>query len=549
MRLLSRLSIILFAGFIATSRSHAAEGDVVKITFNGASASVSIPTTITNMVKADVDGAFVTITSATTTEEYIYDVSGSTTNGGLVINGNYKLTLQLSGVDIHNRNGAAIDVECGKRIAVKLADGTENVLSDSENGIQKSALYFSGHPEFDGSGSLTVTGNTKHAISAKEYLQIKKTFGGVINVLSAVSDGIHCGKGKVNNENNYFQMSAGTINISGVGGDCIDSDDFGTMTIKGGNLNLTVSDGNRGLKCDSIFTMEGGHIDMNVTGVDADGIRSCYTANFLGGTLNLTVAGNGSKGIKAKEGDATVLNGGSALFAGTDIDIAVKGSDYADPLSGEVSKCMGISVDKDMTQTAGDIKVYLESEKGKSYNVKGELVRTGGTFTTIGSVFSVNPADFQYDMTAYVLAAVDGNVIDDYSHYQMAALNEDACCGVATFNSVGNYTYGYLRIYSNETAAPVSFSMYDMMEGRYYKSEDVVTFSSDATVGRPSAPMIVNMIPQLTQEEEDFILSVTDVTEYPYAIYSIEGIRLPALQRGVNILHMSNGTVRKVFVK
>ena len=53
-------------------------------------------------------------------------------------------------------------------------------------------------------------------------------------MLGAVSDGIHCGKGKVNNEHNYFLMRGGNVNILNVSGDGIDSDDFGTVNIEGG---------------------------------------------------------------------------------------------------------------------------------------------------------------------------------------------------------------------------------------------------------------------------------------------------------------------------
>lgn len=549
MKRISRLCIGFCFTILSSLALRAAENDVVKVVFKGTEASVTIPSSISTAVSAEVSGAMVTINSSTTTEEYIYDISGTTSNGGLVINGNYKLTLRLSGVEIHNPQGPAIDVECGKRIAVLLAEGSENVLSDSEAGVHKAAMYFTGHPEFDGNGTLAVSGNTKHAISAKEYLQLKKTFAGTITIPHAVSDGIHCGKGKVNNANNYFQMSSGTVCISGVGGDCIDSDDYGTMTIKGGDLHLTVSDGNRGLKCDSIFTMEGGNMDINVAGKDADGVRSCYMANFLGGSLHLMVSGDGSKGIKAKEDDATVLGGGFVTFAGTDIDITVSGGDYTDPMTGDVSKCMGISVDKDMTQTDGDITITLESENGKTHNVKGKTIRTGGSFTTTGEVFAVNPSEFQYDMTAYVLAAVGGVTINDYSHYQLAAIEDGKCCGVATFNSVGGSVYGYLRIYSNNTAEKIYFRMYDMVEGRYYMSEEAATFSPDITLGRPSAPEIINMVPLLTQEEEDSIDVSMAENASPASIYNIGGFRVPVLQRGVNILHMSDGSVRKVVVR
>ncbi|MBR5698764.1 MAG: carbohydrate-binding domain-containing protein, partial [Prevotella sp.] len=195
------LSITVFIAF-ALSSLHAAEGDVITITYANESANVDIPESLTGIVMPNVNGAHVVLQSTTTTEEYIYHVSGNTYDGSLTITGAYKLTLQLAGVSIHSTRGAAIDIETGKRVAVVLEEGTVNTLSDCSNGAQKAALYFSGHPEFEGPGTLNVTGNTKHAISAKEELELKTTTG-TINVLGAADgDGIHCGKGKMANEHN-----------------------------------------------------------------------------------------------------------------------------------------------------------------------------------------------------------------------------------------------------------------------------------------------------------------------------------------------------------
>ncbi len=188
-------------------------------------------------------------------------------------------------MNIRSSKGAAIDIACGKRVAVELAEGTDNVLEDSESGTQKAAMYFSGHPEFQGGGTLTVRGNSAHAISAKEYLQLKKSVG-TINILGAVKDGIHCGKGKVTawdeemllNENEFFLCNGGVVNIGNVGGDCIDAGDYGCMLIKGGQLNLSVTATDAcGLKAVNTFIMEDGNINMDVSGNLSDGI---YVSNF-----------------------------------------------------------------------------------------------------------------------------------------------------------------------------------------------------------------------------------------------------------------------------
>ena len=48
----------------------------------------------------------------------------------------------FNGVDIKSNRGAALNVACGKRIAVELVDGTVNTFEDAEGVTQKAAMYF-----------------------------------------------------------------------------------------------------------------------------------------------------------------------------------------------------------------------------------------------------------------------------------------------------------------------------------------------------------------------------------------------------------------------
>ena len=384
---MKRFSFLTCLFVMLSMVAKAAEGDVIKVVFDGSSASVTIPATAA--VTSTISNGYVTLRSTSTAEEYVYDIYGSTTDGGLTITGNYKLTLKLNGVSITSTKGAAIDVECGKRIGVVLVEGTESILADCVNGSQKGAFYTTGHAEFSGSGTLNVTGNTKHAICAKEYLQIKKSVG-TINVLSAVSDGIHCGKGKEKNENNYFQMNGGTLNISNTGSDCIDSDDYGTILIKGGTLNLTVSatDGD-GIKADSILTITDGTINIDVTGESSSAIKSDWLTYIPGGKITINVTGNGSKGIKGNlQTVKTVNNGGSVTFSdSTDVTIIVSGSSIFEGT--DETKCMGLSVDANLTHTGGSVYILAKGGESYTYSVKGTESTTTGFVAEYESSSSV----------------------------------------------------------------------------------------------------------------------------------------------------------------
>ena len=488
----------------------------IEITYNGTSATVSIPDDVEGVTSV-VNGANVTILSTTTATEYTYRVSGTSADGSLVINGNYKLTLQLAGLQLTNAHGGAvIDVECGKRIAVELVDKTVNTLADVA-GSQKAALYFKGHPEFEGSGTLNITGNAKHAIAAKEYLELKSSTG-IINVLGAVSDGIHCGKAKVNDENNYFLMKGGMVNIRNVGGDGIDSDDYGVLSILGGSVSLNVGDGATGLKADSTVTIGDALVNIVVTGTDSEGIRARHTVNINGGKTTILVTGNGSKGIKGKrytsaDAGATVVDGGYVNISGGETIIHALAANYIDVLTGDTAKCIGISTDADFTQSGGSIALTAMGAEAKPYNVKGNEMRTGGTLTVNRSPWQSNVYDYQYDMTAYIAVSRDGTPLIDYSNVAVGAFIGSQCVGSALFTSAG---FGTLRVRSNSTAAQgVTFRLHDYTTGQTYSltPSQNVTFQPDTSIGQPSAPLMLSYTGALKGDVNgDGIVNVTDIT-------------------------------------
>ena len=489
--------------------------DVIEIVYNGSTATVN-SNGITDVVPT-VNGANVTITSKTTTKEYTYQVKGASADGSLTINGDYKLTLQLAGVTLTNAHGgAAIDVECGKRIAVELADGTINTLTDAADGGQKAAFYFKGHVEFKGSGTLNVTGKTKHAISAKEYIELKSTTG-TINVLGAVSDGIHCGKGKVNNENNYFRMKGGIVNIINVGGDGVDSDDYGVIQIEGGAISLNISDDATGLKADSTVTIKDGLVNISVNGDDSKGIRANHTINILGGKTTIIVEGDGSKGIKAKRDEDNVLNGGYLNISGGELSIQCIGGNLT--TGTETTKCVAISVDADLKQTAGDVNITVLGAEALGCTVDGNKTHTGGTFNIRQVPWQIKTKDYQYDMTVYATVSVDDVVLTDYSDITVGAFIGDECVGYGIFEEEG---YGVIRIRSNDNSAqPVTFKLYQFssQSENLLTPSQTVTFQANANVGEPSNPIVLSCSMKLEGDANDD--GEVNVADVDYVIESI----------------------------
>lgn len=322
--------------------------DKVVIRYNGNNATVSVPSSVSG-VTYSVSGAHVALTSTNVTDELEYVLEGKSSAGSFTYTGSYKCKFYLNSLDLTSNQGAAIDLQCGKRIELILPEGTQNTLCDAPGGTQKAALYCKGHLEIEGAGSLTLTGRTKHALSSKEYLQLKRTTGAV-TVLAAESDGFHCGQ--------YFQMNGGTVDIANVKGDGIQAEitndpldeKNGQMIIKGGQLNLDIAAADvKGLKCDNDLTISGGRI-------------------------TIAVSGAGSKGI-GTDGNMVVDETDNP----TDINITATGGVYTDPIYWTTSKCMGIKVDLNLTVSAGRITVVNTGEKSKGIKVDGTYYARGGT--------------------------------------------------------------------------------------------------------------------------------------------------------------------------
>lgn len=495
--LMKRLTILAFA-LLSVIVSNA---QTIDITYSGSSAVVNIPAGVTDVIPT-ISGAHVSIASTTTTTEYTYHVKGTTTNGSLTISGNYKMTLKLDGVNIKSANGAAIDIECGKRIAVVLANGTENTLEDCAGGTQKAAMYFAGHPEFEGGGMLNVTGNTAHAISAKEYLQLKKGMG-TINILGAVKDGIHCGKGKVSawdetmisNENEFFFCNGGVVNISNVGGDCIDAGDYGCVYIKGGSINLDITAPDAcGIKCKNTFIMDGGFINIDISGQDSDGIKFSNNARFNKGTVDIYVSGNGSKGIKGNLDNILYPKCANATIgADADISIIACGANVTKKENPEdPSHCVALSIDGNLS-VAGVDNVHIIAAGGIARALTCDGTCTGNMVLK-EYLWYAHPNNFKNSMSVY--AIVKDFAPEDYEGYEIGAFVGDECRGTLSYYAEG---YGYMRVYSNDgEAGKLTFKAYNRETGEIKEfGNDEVVLRNDGMAGTPAEPIVLRFDSEL----------------------------------------------------
>lgn len=299
--------------------------DTIIITYDGATASVSaLP--LDGSITATVNGADVVINNTVLDREITTILRGQSDSGSLLYSGDYKTTVVLDGVSLKGSTAEAINIKCGKRIALTLADGTINTLEDATtDGGQKAAFYTKGHLEVSGTGALTLTGNIKHGLASKEYLQMKKSVG-TISIASAAGDGIHAGQ--------YYQQNGGVVNIDKIGGDGVQAEATGDegdeldgqMIIKGGTLNITTSATDvSALKSDSLLTVTGGTFVLNTSGAAGKAIKSKQELSVSGG--NFTVTQSGKAIVEAGDlGYVCALKGSDVSITGGNFTINTTGA-------------------------------------------------------------------------------------------------------------------------------------------------------------------------------------------------------------------------------
>lgn len=367
--------------------------NAVSVVYNGTTAQVMVAGNIAQFITPTVSGAHVNIVqSENVADEITYTLSGSSNDGEFYMSGSYKATVELNGLTLTNANpvtsGAAVHIQDGKRIKVKVVTGTTNTLTDAASGSQKGCLYIKGHAEFAQKGTLNIIGNVKHGIKTGEYMTLKNAN---VNITSAVGDGISCSQ--------YFLMESGAVSICGTGDDGIQCDldgdtstgvttdheeeDSGNIYILGGTIDVNVTaTAAKGIKAEGDMQISGGTITVKTTGNgewDSDdeetkaacGLTCDGDMTISGGKITLTSIGSGGKGMKC-DGLLTISDG--------TIDVVTSGGLYYNNGTTENTNYTGDTdrISSNYYSSPKGIKAGLKTQSGSSYTYSGGIDITGG---------------------------------------------------------------------------------------------------------------------------------------------------------------------------
>lgn len=412
------------SGYFTSNDQNTAWTAATTITLSGDTATVS------------GSGAYVSGGSVTIASAGYYDVTGTLTDGSLIVDAgkNAKVFLRLNGVTITCSDDAAIRVDQADKVFLTLAEGTENTVTSGETYSEAAladktdgAIFAHDDLTINGSGALTVTAAYKHGIAANDSLRIT---GGKITV-TAPADTVHV--------NDSLHITGAAITLS-AGDDAIHSDT--SVAILGGSL--TVNTCNEGIEAPEILvedgavtvtstddginacgtetsdgslpgvTINGGTVTLlNPSGRDADGIDSNGNIDINGGLVYISLVGDGGNcalDYGSENGGACRINGGTVVACGGSTMLETMSENSAQPSILYAGTTQAAGTEITLQDSSGEtLLTYAAPNSFSAVLVSCPEMATGNTYTlTLGDTAQEIPLT-QVATTYGVSGGMDGD--------------------------------------------------------------------------------------------------------------------------------------------
>lgn len=321
----------------------------------------------------EADGVKVSGSTVTITEAGTYVLSGTLTDGQIIIDAGDEddVRLVLENASITCTTTAPIYAKNADKVIISLPENTESTVTDTVTGTDgndalTAAIFAKCDLSVNGTGTLNVNANANDGITSEDKLKIT---GGVLNITSA-DDGL-VGKDAV-------LIKDGTVHIT-ASGDGIKSTkseaDKGYVYIGGGTVNITAEQD--GIQAETSVLISAGEVNVTAGG-GANGEQKTGNAMFDGAQSTTTDETLSTKGIKAEA--ALDITGGTVT-----VDSADDGLHTDNTLTIEdgtivvEESCEGLEA-IDLTINGGTIDVTASDD---GLNAAGSAV--DGGFGTVGA--------------------------------------------------------------------------------------------------------------------------------------------------------------------
>lgn len=295
-----------------------------------------------NKITCDSKNVTVKDNTVTITDEGTYLLTGTLTNGRIVVDAKDtdKIQIVLNGVNINCDTTAPLYIKQADKVFVTLAEKSDNTLSNKsefvavdDNNID-SVVFSKDDITFNGTGKLTVNAKYGHGIVSKddlvftggEYTVTAQNHAMTANdsmkiangtfTLSSGKDGLHA-ENTEDVENGVIYIESGSLNITS-DGDGIDAS--ATVDIVNGTINITSGGGSENAQVKQEEMFGRGGFDPNATTTtdtettSAKGIKSTGDMNITGGTINIDSADD----TLHSNANLTIAGGTMTLSSGDD---------------------------------------------------------------------------------------------------------------------------------------------------------------------------------------------------------------------------------------
>lgn len=251
-----------------------------------------------NTASCESDAVTIDNSDITITDEGTYIVSGTLTDGTIIINADDtdKIQIVLNGANISRSSYSAVYVLSADKVFITTAEGSENNLTSTGEYIQSdennvdAVIFSKADLTLNGKGLLSIKADTGHGVVSKDDLVFTSGKYSVTAASHAFS-----GKDSIRIAGGEYTVISGK---DGLHAENSDDENSGFLYISGGNFRITS---------------------------EGDGISAGYYARIDGGEYTVT-SGGGSSNASEK---SDPMNPGGGFFAspssGTDDSVSTKG--------------------------------------------------------------------------------------------------------------------------------------------------------------------------------------------------------------------------------